>query len=168
MRCLLLTQYYPPETGAAQNRLSDWTHRLSSWGHAVTVLTAVPSYPEGRCFAAYRAQWLYDDTSDGVRVLRTRIFISQSARFLTRLASYISFMFASLLVGIAKAGPQDIVIVESPPLLAGISGLLLSYWFRASMVLNVSDLWPESAVAFGMSAVRLPVRRDISETICLV
>lgn len=150
MRCLFLTQYYPPETGAAQNRLSDWAQRLSMWGHHVTVLTAVPNYPRGEIFSDYRGRWLYDEHKDGVRVLRTLIFVSPCPGFLQRLSSYISFMFASFVVAIAKAGPQDVIIVESPPLLAGISGLLLKYWFRAKMVLNVSDLWPESAVAMGM------------------
>ena len=158
MRCLLLTQYYPPETGAAQNRLSDWARRLSEWGHEVTVLTAVPNYPLGKIFAEYRKQCFYDDYIDGVRVLRTRILVSQNYGFLHRLAGYLSFVLASILIGIFKAGAQDIILVESPPLLAGISGLVLKYWFHAKMVFNVSDLWPESAVSMGILRNRLLIK----------
>lgn len=158
MRCLLLTQYYPPETGAAQNRLSDWAQRLSQWGHEITVLTAVPNYPRGEIFDGYRKQCFYDERIDGVRVLRIRIFISRNRRFLHRLLSYLSFMVASALIGIFKAGQQDVILVESPPLMAGISGLLLKYWCHAQLVLNVSDLWPESAVAMGMLHSRLLIR----------
>lgn len=155
MRCLVLTQYYPPETGAAQNRLSDWAQRLSKWGHQVTVLTAVPNYPRGEIFIGYRKRWFFDEHVDGVRVLRSRIYASHNYGFLHRLAGYLSFMLASILVGICKAGTQDVILVESPPLLAGISGMVLSYWCRARMVLNISDLWPESAVSMGMLRSRL-------------
>ena len=158
MRCLILTQYYPPETGAAQNRLSDWAQRLSAWGHKITVLTAVPNYPRGEIVTRYRKHCLYDECIDGVRVLRTRIFVRRNYGFLQRLISYLSFMLASIFIGIAKAGAQDVILIESPPLLAGISGLVLRYWFHARMVLNVSDLWPASAVAMGMLHNKLLIR----------
>ena len=48
MRILILTQYYPPETGAPQNRLSDLAQRLHQAGHHLTVLTALPNYPRAR------------------------------------------------------------------------------------------------------------------------
>ena len=92
MRCLLLSQYYPPETGAAQNRLSDWARRLTEWGHEVTVVTAVPNYPRGEIFDGYRKRYFYDEYIDGVRVLRTRIFVSCNYGFLYRLWGYLSFM----------------------------------------------------------------------------
>ena len=45
MRILILTQYYPPEVGAAQNRLSNLANSLMEAGHTVTVLTALSNYP---------------------------------------------------------------------------------------------------------------------------
>ena len=45
MRVTILTQYYPPEIGAPQARLSELASALVRRGHAVTVLTAMPSYP---------------------------------------------------------------------------------------------------------------------------
>ena len=169
MRCLILTQYYPPETGAAQNRLSDWAQRLSAWGHKITVLTAVPNYPRGEIVTRYRKHCLYDECIDGVRVLRTRIFVRRNYGFLQRLISYLSFMLASIFIGIAKAGAQDVILIESPPLLAGISGLVLRYWFHARMVLNVSDLWPESAVSMGMlhNRVLISLATLLEETLYL-
>ncbi len=150
MRCLILTQYYPPETGAAPNRLSDWAQRLAAGGHQVTVLTAVPNYPRGEIFPEYRDHLLYEEKRGNLRVLRARIYVSRAAGFVGRLASYFSFVFASVLAAIFKVQRQDIILVESPPLFAGIAGLLLKVWLRASMIFNVSDLWPESAVAMGV------------------
>ncbi len=150
MRCLLLTQYYPPETGAAPNRLSDWARRLAAWGHQVTVITAVPNYPGGEIFPAYRDRRFYDERDDSVRILRARIYVSRAPGFIRRLLSYFSFVFASLLLGTTRVGRQDVIIVESPPLFLGLSGLWLKLWLRSRMVFNVSDLWPESAVAMGI------------------
>jgi len=54
------------------------------------------------------------------------------------------------LAGAWKAGRQDFVIVESPPLFLGLSAFLISRLKGARFVLNVSDLWPEAAVALGI------------------
>lgn len=150
MRCLFVTQYYPPETGAAPNRLWDWTQRLAAWGHQVTVITAVPNYPRGAIFAGYRDSYLYDERAGSLRVLRTRIYVSRNPGFVQRLICYFSFVLASILVGVTKVGPQDVILVESPPLFLGLSGLVLKTLLRAKLVFNVSDLWPESAVAMGV------------------
>ena len=52
MRVIFLTQYFPPETGAPQNRLRATASALMQRGAKVTVLTAMPNYPEMRIHAA--------------------------------------------------------------------------------------------------------------------
>jgi hypothetical protein len=66
MRILLLSQFYPPETGAAQNRLSYLARWLASAGHTVTVLTAFPNYPTGRIYEGYRGRFLMEEQDHGV------------------------------------------------------------------------------------------------------
>jgi glycosyltransferase involved in cell wall biosynthesis len=150
MRILLLTQYFPPETGAAQNRLSDLARRLASAGHDITVLTSMPNYPQGRIFDAYRGRLFSTETDGKMRVLRTWCFVSQNRRFVSRLLNYCSFAVLSLFAGLLSSDKQDVIVVESPPLFLGLTGVLLSRWRRAKMILNVSDLWPQSAVSMGM------------------
>ena len=150
MRVLFLTQYYVPETGAAQNRLADLATRLSHSPHSVTVLTAMPNYPKGEIFEDYKGHILLDEKREGVRVIHTWLYATKSKKIVPRIANFISFAVIAALIGMVKAGPQDIVIVESPPLFLGLSGWLLSRWKKCRFVLNVSDLWPESAVALGV------------------
>ena len=53
MRILILTQYYPPEIGAPQNRLHELAVRLKSNGIHVEVLTALPNYPRMKIMQGY-------------------------------------------------------------------------------------------------------------------
>ena len=158
MRILFLTQYFPPEIGAPQNRISDLALRLSAAGHCITVLTAFPNYPEGRIAAAYRAKLRMAECWKGLRVVRTWIYATPSKSFAPRLWNYFSFVISSVIVGARLAGRQDVVIVESPPLFLGVAGVLISRLKRARLVFNVSDLWPESAVALGVVRNRAVIR----------
>ena len=98
MRVTILTQYYPPEIGAPQARLSELAGALVRRGHAVTVLTAMPSYPVGKIHAGYGGL-VRREVRDGVQVIRTLVFPTQRADFLGRLANYFSFACSAGVAG---------------------------------------------------------------------
>ncbi len=148
MRIGILTQYYPPEMGAPQARLSHLAGQLARRGHEVTVLTAMPNYPGGRILPGYGGLWR-KETRDGVSVIRCWLHPTQSVGLRARVASYFSFVLSSLLVGAFGLPRLDYLMTESPPLFLGIPGYLLSRRTGAKWIFNVSDLWPESAVALG-------------------
>jgi glycosyltransferase involved in cell wall biosynthesis len=150
MQILILTQYYPPESGAAQNRLSDLARRLAAFGHSVSVLTALPSYPKGEVYEGYRGRFTMSEVDNGINIVRIWIYATKKRNFVPRLVNYISFAALSLFVGYVKLRKPDVVFVESPPLFLGFSGYLLAAMKGAKFVFNVSDLWPESAVALGV------------------
>jgi colanic acid biosynthesis glycosyl transferase WcaI len=144
----ILTQYYPPEIGAPQGRLSQLASRFAARGHQVTVLTAMPNYPVGRIHEGYGG-WLRRERIDGVDVVRTAIYPTRSASMMPRLANYFSFAASSALVGIRALRAPDYLLVESPPLFLGLTAMWLAWLKRTKMIFNVSDLWPESAVRLG-------------------
>ena len=145
MRIVILTQYYPPETGAPQNRLSDLADRLKKAGDDVEVWTAMPNYPVGEIQKAYKGKLFFSEIQDGITVKRSWIFASQSKSILPRLLNYFSFVFSVLIRGLINSSKADFVICESPPIFLGISAVLICKIKRAKLVFNVSDLWPESA-----------------------
>lgn len=149
MRIAILTQYYLPETGAPQNRLHSLARNIVDAGHDVEVITAMPNYPSMRIFDGYRRKLSLAEVIDGIRVRRSWIFVSRSAAMLPRLVNYMSFVVTSLLNGL-RLRRYDYVICESPPLFLGISAVLLAWKWRARLVFNVSDLWPESAEKLGI------------------
>ncbi len=52
-KLLILTQYFPPEVGAPQNRLFELAVRLQKMGIHITILTAMPNYPKNKIHANY-------------------------------------------------------------------------------------------------------------------
>jgi glycosyltransferase involved in cell wall biosynthesis len=162
MRILFLTQFYPPESGAPQNRISDLARRLASWGHGVEVLTALPNYPAGVVFNGYRRRAVLEEKCDEIRVIRTWILASPGKGFIRRLATYWSFVLSSVALGLPKIHRPDVVVVELPPLFLGLSGYLLSRLLRSRLILNVSDLWPASAIAMGVVRNRALIRLSVA------
>jgi glycosyltransferase involved in cell wall biosynthesis len=149
MNLVILSQYYPPEVGAPQSRLSELARLMVEKGDSVTVLTAMPNYPTGRIYPGYGGLFRRERLN-GVNIVRTFIYPTQKTDFLRRLTNYFSFVISSALLGTFLLKPVDVLLVESPPLFLGLSAVWLSFVKRARLIFNVSDLWPESAVQLGM------------------
>ena len=67
---LVVTQYYPPERGAAQVRLGALVAELDRRGHRVEVLTAIPNYPTGALFPGWSRRPVQVGREGRVRVVR--------------------------------------------------------------------------------------------------
>lgn len=145
MKLLILSQYFPPEVGAPQNRLYELALRLRSKGIDISVLTAMPNYPQMVVHKEYKGKCYCKEDMNGLKIHRSWIYVSNSKSIIPRLINYFSFVFSSLWFGLFKIKKQDILLVESPPLFLGITAYLLSRAKGAKMIFNVSDLWPESA-----------------------
>jgi len=150
LKLLILSQYFPPETGAPQNRLFQLAKKLHSLGVEITVLTAMPNYPEMKIFDGYRGKCFHYEILDGLPVYRCWIFSGKSKSIITRLVNYFSFVITSLFSGIFRTRKTDFILCESPPLFLGISAYLISLFKGSKLIFNVSDLWPESAEKLGL------------------
>lgn len=149
MKILILTQYYPPEIGAPQNRLHELAVRLKEKGVEIEVLTALPNYPQMTIHSEYKNGRIKKEFIDAIPVHRSWIYVSKSKGILSRLLIYFSFVWSSYWRG-RKIGNFDFLLVESPPLFLGYSAMLLSKKMKAKLIFNVSDLWPESAQKLGL------------------
>ena len=150
MNLLILTQYFPPEVGAPQNRLFELAVRLQQLGVNITVLTAMPNYPQMKIYSGYEGKtYMYEDIS-GLRVHRSSIYVSKSKSIIARLRNYFSFVISSAMTGNKKLGNFDFLLCESPPLFLGYSARYLARRKKAKLIFNVSDLWPESAEKLGV------------------
>ena len=149
MKLLILTQYYPPEIGAPQNRLHELAVRLKAAGMEIDVLTALPNYPRMEIMNGYENRKNRYEEIDGIPVHRSWIYITKSKGIFSRLLIYFSFVCSSYWKG-RKMKKYDYLLVESPPLFLGYSAMALSKKLNAKLIFNVSDLWPESAEKLGI------------------
>ena len=150
MNLLILTQYFPPEVGAPQNRLFELAVRLKRIGVDVTVLTAMPNYPQMKIYDGYEGKNYCFEEIEGIPVHRSSIYLPKSKSIVQRLLNYFSFVYSSAKIGNSKIGAIDVIMCESPPLFLGYSALYLKRKKRAKLIFNVSDLWPESAEKLGV------------------
>lgn len=153
MRLIFLTHYYPPEVGAPQARIAALAAGLRDRGLEVTVHTGFPNYPGGSIRAPYRNRpWLVE-SEGGMRVVRTAVLPAPNRGFAMRLANHAAFAVGALVLS-PLAGRADAVVVETPPLFLAGAAIGYAQAKRAPLVVHVSDLWPDSAVALG--ALRRP------------
>jgi glycosyltransferase involved in cell wall biosynthesis len=150
MRLIILTQYFPPEVGAPQNRLYEMAVRLQKKGVEIEVLTAMPNYPKMEVHEAYKGKWYAKENMNGMTVHRSWIYVSKNTGIFSRLLNYFSFVFTSMWVGTFKLSKADYLLCESPPLFLGISALWLKMFKRSKLIFNVADLWPEMAEQLGL------------------
>lgn len=153
MRILYVTHYFHPEVGAPQTRILESARRLAARGHDVTVLTGFPNYPDGVIPPEYRGRALQTEWMGSVRVIRSLVYPAPNRGFARRIANHASSALSAMLAS-PRVGPTDAVIAETPPLFTAAAGVAIARARRAPLVLNVADIWPESAVQLG--ALRHP------------
>lgn len=153
----ILTQYYPPETGAPQNRLHSLARFMVSQGFDVRVYTAMPNYPTNRVKEGYRGKWVCDEILDDINVFRSWIFVPQSRGIVARLLNYFSFVITSFF-RLLVATRSDFLLCESPPLFLGLTAVIVARLKGSKLIFNVSDLWPESAEKLGLVTNKTALR----------
>ncbi len=150
MRVLIVTHYFPPETGAPQARLSALASTWAADGDEVTVLTGMPNHPTGVLPPPYRRAVLRRELADGYRVVRTWLYVTPNEGVARKTLGHLSFMVSSVLLGWRAAGAADVVVVSSPTFFSILSGWVLARCKRARFVVEIRDLWPAIFVELGV------------------
>jgi colanic acid biosynthesis glycosyl transferase WcaI len=148
VRVLFLTHYYTPELGAAPTRIAALARGLAERGLEVSVHTGFPHYPSGVVAHPHRNRPLRIAHDGPVRVVRSLVYPAPNRGVARRLADHAVFAAAALATSPAS-GPVDVVVAETPPLFTAAAGVVYARLKGAALALNVSDLWPESAVELG-------------------
>jgi len=148
MRFLVLTQYFPPEIGAAQIRLAAVVRELVRLGHQVEVVTALPNYPGGQIYPEYHGRFYKKEQWEGVTVHRIWVYAAKGAG-IKRLLNYLSFTLTAIW-GLRQAKRPDYLFVETPPLFLGITAYLVAKKWRIPFILNVADLWLDAVQTLGI------------------
>jgi len=141
-KILVISQFYAPDITAAAFRISE-TVGLLRQDADVRVITAVPHKAQAEAAAAR------DDTG----VVRVAIRPYQGGGPFNYIMHYLSFVLTATWAGVKlkRSGWRpDIIWVSSPPLFVGIAGDALRRIMGCPLVLDIRDIWPESAVGAKM------------------
>jgi len=151
LRIVLLTNYFPPEIGAASHLFHDLAESLAARGHAVTVVTGYPRYNVNveELPAQYRRGLFFREEQGSITILRVRMPKVPRHIPVARGLEHFAVALAMLVVTMWLPG-NDVVLLYSPPLTIGITAAVLR-WFRGvPFIINVQDLFPQSAVDLGL------------------
>jgi glycosyltransferase involved in cell wall biosynthesis len=141
-KILIVSQYYHPDVTAAAFRIKETADILSSKGHQISVITAKPHK------GIINSSKKYDDAN--VKVIRLPIIKYYGKGKWNYLAHYASFMLNALFAYLVNFGQKsDVVFATSPPLSVGLAGFLMSAIQGSKFILDIRDIWPDSAVAAG-------------------
>jgi colanic acid biosynthesis glycosyl transferase WcaI len=134
-RMLLLTQYFPPETGAGANRIGPMADVLSKH-YEVAVVALKPSYPSPSEYKDVQLE--SHDAGRPYTVRRTFDFHPHKGLLLFRALR--EQVMALRLALHALREPGDIVVTSSPSMFLGPVALLLAKAKNARFVWDVRDI----------------------------
>jgi glycosyltransferase involved in cell wall biosynthesis len=156
MKVVVVSQYFPPEAGATQNRMAAFVDGLAARGHEVSVICEQPNHPAGVFHPGFGRRPLVMERN-GRRTVR-RLWVAASPRKTTlrRLAFYGSFAAGAAVTTALQPG-ADVLFATSPPLPGAFAAALAARGRRTPFVLDVRDLWPAAAEALGELSGRVPL-----------
>ena len=142
---LIISNYYPPEKGAAANRIEQLALKLNQNKYNVSVICPLGNYPKGELFEEYKGKFSVTENRDGITVKRLWIYPSVSKNLLVRIISVLSFSAMLFFYLLFKKTPKK-VVVQSPPLLLSFISVFVLSLKNKKIILNISDLWPMAAI----------------------
>jgi len=149
MKILLLTAYFPPDTGSAAHLFFELGSELASRGHQVTVITNKPGYHAQGSLEKYKTRLIVEEIVNNMNVIRVPSLRLPPKIMVGRALWQFSMAFIFFVVGMFISRPQ-VTIVYSPPLTLGLSAWTLRIFRRIPFILNVQDLFPQSIIDLGL------------------
>jgi len=147
MNILFISNHFslPDQPGAPR----PWkvAHYLRSLGHDVTVITNRRHYLDENIKVGGRKH-ATPQVVEGIKIIGVETTVGRRKSLIKKLLNYFSFSYMSYLVG-RKIEKPDVIIVGTPPLIVPLTGLLLAKKHKAFTILEIRDLFPETAVVLG-------------------
>lgn len=148
-RVLYVSQYFVSSDQPGGVRHWQHARALARAGHEVTVVTSYVQHKERTIPEEYRGRRIVRSVEDGLDVVRTYSTPGYGRDLKSRLSNYGTFALWSLVAELRLPRP-DVVVASSPSLPAAAAAAFVARIRGARFLLEVRDLWPDSAVAMGL------------------
>ena len=157
MKILLICAFFPPEVGSAAHLYYELGQALQTRGHEITVITGLPRYHVIGERNQYRGRPFIYETYHQLKVLR--VFNFDIPWHVPLLRGLDQFLSALLFGGAGLWLPTfDVALVYSPPLPLALATLVLGWLRGKPTILNVQDIFPQSAIDLGVLKNRHLIR----------
>ena len=151
MRILYLHQFFITREGVGGTRSYEFARRFVDRGHAVRMLTAASGATSVEGIEVVGVRGGYSDYVSATAVSYPR-----------RMLAFARFALAACAA--ALRGPRpDVIYATSPPLTMALPALAAAARWRAPLVFEVRDLWPEAPIQMG--ALRHPLARRLARAL---
>ena len=148
-RILIISQNFYPEIGSAGNRIKNIYQLLKST-YEVDVLTTEASYPNKKLYVD-EDFWYDQKLNEDEHIYRVKITNRKYTKSMfNRLLYYLEMMMRMIWMILFSKNKYDTVFVTSPPIFLGLVGILAKLRFKAKLILDVRDLWPDSLKGVGV------------------
>ena len=151
MKILIISNYFPPEIGAASSRIFQLAKSLNSFSFDTEVVCPFPNYPTGKIMGGYSGIYQVENI-ENIKCHRLFIYPSNSSNPIMRLISMVSFALSIWYLLFKQSTYKfEKIIIQNSPLLVSFSTIILfKKLLKKSIILNISDLWPQSAIDLGV------------------
>ncbi|GHB63006.1 WcaI family glycosyltransferase [Persicitalea jodogahamensis] len=152
MRILIYGINYAPELAGIGKYTGEMAAWLAGRGHEISVITAMPYYPEWRVQEPYPGKGWQCEEREGVRVYRCPLYVPKEVTSLRRILHEFSFLASSLRWWLSFLFKKkfDLVISISPPFHLGFLALAYARLRGSQLVTHVQDLQVDAAKELGM------------------
>ena len=148
MKAICLAQVFEVGQDPGSERHFYFCKYLVHHGHSTIVLTSNVNYKQAAI--KYPGEgWCVHRQIDGVDIYYVYSYANFRGSFVKRFWYYVTYFFTVLIAGLFVTKP-DVVYAVCTPLTVGLLGYLLSRLRGVPFVFEVTDVWPDAAVAAGV------------------
>ncbi|WP_404347902.1 glycosyltransferase family 4 protein [Sutcliffiella horikoshii] len=149
-RVLIITQNFYPEIGSAANRMKNIYQLLTEKGYKVKVLTTEATYPNKKIYEDEKF-WDEESINKDEDIIRVKIKTRKYSRSIfNRLVYYLEIAIRMIFLVFTDKKKYETVLVTSPAIFVGFVGILAKFKYKAKLILDIRDLWPESLKGVGV------------------
>lgn len=143
MKILIISQYFPPDITAAAYRIGDTYTLLKKSRHQIRVITTIPHKGGVDNISASHI--------DENHIKRIPIQPLERRTAFAHIEQYLNFTLKAFFeaMKLRKTFKYDVIWASSPPLFVALCTIMIRFLIRIPIVLDIRDLWPESAINIG-------------------